>query len=164
MQELQKELNIMMIKTGIPAPVIPHSFASAESVAHIMKEKYVNGVPLYRQEAEWKRLGLELSRATTANWIIIASKEYLIPLKERLHELLLKEHYIHCDETPVLVLNEEAKKNTTKSYMWVYANIRESKTPIRIFEYKPTRAGYNPQIFLDGFHGFRNNGWIFRIQ
>lgn len=150
----KKEGNIMMIKTGIPAPVIPHSFASAESVAHIMKEKYVNGVPLYRQEAEWKRLGLELSRATMANWIIIASKEYLIPLKERLHELLLKEHYIHCDETPVLVLNEEGKKNTTKSYMWVYANIRESKTPIRIFEYKPTRAGYNPQIFLDGFHGF----------
>lgn len=38
--------------------------------------------------------------------------------------------------------------------MWIYANIRESETPIRIFEYKPTRAGYNPQIFLAGFNGF----------
>ena len=113
----------MMIKTGIPAPVIPHSFASAESVAHIMKEKYVNGVPLYRQEAEWKRLGLELSRATMANWIIIASKEYLIPLKERLHELLLKEHYIHCDETPVLVLNDRKGRRIRRNPICGYMQI-----------------------------------------
>ena len=72
----------MMVKTGIPAPVIPHSYASPESVAHIMKEKYVNGVPLYRQETEWKRLGLDLSRATMANWVVIASREWLMPLKE----------------------------------------------------------------------------------
>ena len=150
----KKEGNIMMIKPGIPAPVIPHSFASAESVAHVMKEKYVNGVPLYRQEAEWKRLGLELSRATMANWIIISSKEYLIPIKDRMHEILLEGHYVHCDETPIQVLNEPEKKNTTKSYMWVYANIKESETPIRIFEYKPTRAGDNPQKFLEGFSGY----------
>lgn len=67
--------NIMMVKTGIPALVIPHSYASAESVAHVMKEKFVNGVPLYRQEQEFKRLGLELSRATMANWVIIASND-----------------------------------------------------------------------------------------
>ena len=28
----KKEGNIMMVKPGIPAPVIPHSYASAESV------------------------------------------------------------------------------------------------------------------------------------
>lgn len=150
----KKEGNIMMVKPGIPAPVIPHSYASAESVAHIMKEKYVNGVPLYRQEAEWKRLGLELSRATMANWIIISSKEYLIPLKERMHEILLQGHYVHCDETPIQVLNELGKKNTDTSYMWVYANIKESETPIRIFEYKPTRAECNAQKILEGFSGY----------
>lgn len=37
--------------------------------------------------------------------------------------------------------------------MWVYSNIRESETPIRIFEYKPTRAGYNPERFLKDFKG-----------
>lgn len=149
----RKTGNIMMVKAGIPAPVIPHSYASAESVAHVIKEKYINSVPLYRQEAEWKRLGLELSRATMANWIIISSKEYFIPLKERMHELLLEEKYVHADETPIQVLNEPDKKNTTKSYMWVYANIKESEHPIRIFEYKPTRAGYNPELFLKGFSG-----------
>ena len=87
-----------MIKPPLSTPVIPHSYASPESVAYVMKEKYVNGVPLYRQEQEWKRLGLELSRATMANWVIIASKEWLTPLKERMHNILIQEKYVHADE------------------------------------------------------------------
>ena len=149
----KKDGSKVMVKTGVPAPVIPHSYASAESVAHIMKEKYVNGVPLYRQETEWKRLGLDLNRATMANWVIIVAQEWLMPLKRRMHQLLIQENYVHCDETTVQVLNEPGKDNTTKSYMWVYSSIKESPTPIRIFEYKPTRAGYNPKEFLKGFKG-----------
>ena len=67
-------------------------------------------MPLYKQESEWKRLGMELSRTTMANWIIIAAKEYFIPLVNRMHELMMKESHIHCDETPVQVLNEPGKK------------------------------------------------------
>ena len=152
-RECKKHGTKVMMKTGVPAPVIPHSYASAESVAHIMKEKYVNGVPLYRQEAEWSRLGLELNRTTMANWVIIAANDWLKPLKSRMHELLIQGEYVHADETVVQVLNEPGKANTTKSYMWVYSSIKESETPIRIFEYKPTRAGYNPKAFLEGFKG-----------
>ena len=70
-----------------------------------------------------------------------------------MHQLLIQENYVHYDETTVQVLNESGKDNTTKSYMWVYSSIKESPTPIRIFEYKPTRAGYNPKEFLKGFKG-----------
>ena len=55
-------------------------------------------MPLYRQEAEWKRLGLDLSRTTMANWLIIASKEYFIPIVNRMHEILVEEKYAHADE------------------------------------------------------------------
>lgn len=70
----------MIVKTPACTPVISHSYASANSVAHVMKEEFINGVPLYRQEQEWKRLGLELSRATMANWVITASNDWLIPI------------------------------------------------------------------------------------
>lgn len=136
-----------------PKPVIAHSYASAESVSFIMKQKFINGVPLYRQEVEWKQMGLELSRATMANWIIYTSPNWLKPLVERMHEVLLKEKHVHCDETTVQVQNEPGKSPTSKSYMWVYSSIRESEHPIRIFEYRPGRKGYNPKIFLKGFKG-----------
>ena len=70
-----------------------------------------------------------------------------------MHELLLKETHLHSDETVVQVLNEPRKKNTSKSYMWVYASIRESEHPIRIFEYQPDRKSVHPETFFKGFKG-----------
>lgn len=143
----------VMFKSGTPKPVIPHSFASPSVLSQVIIDKYVNHMPLYRQESEWKRLGLQLSRTTMANWIIIAAKEYFIPIVDRMHELMIQESHIHCDETPVQVLNEPGKKATSQSYMWVYSSIKESQRPIKIFEYKPDRKFKNPQQFLKGFKG-----------
>ena len=143
----------VMLKAGTPAPVIPHSFTSPSVLSQVITDKFVNHMPLYRQEAEWKRLGLDLSRTTMANWLIIASREYFIPIVNRMHEILVEEKYLHSDETTVQVLNEPGKPATSKSYMWVYSSIRESSKPIRIFEYKPDRKAENPQKFLENFSG-----------
>jgi len=67
---------------------------------------------------------------------------------------LLKDKYIHADETVLQVMNKDGRKNTTDSYMWVYTTGQHSKTPIRIFEYKPCRSGEYPQKFLKGFKGY----------
>lgn len=149
----RKNGKVSRIKAGTPNPVIPHSYASPGALTQVIIDKYVNHMPLYRQEAEWKRLGLKLSRTTMANWIILASREYFIPLVNRMHELLIQETHIHCDETFVQVLNEPGKAATSKSYMWVYSSIKESQRPVRIFEYRPDRSAANPQNFLKGFKG-----------
>lgn len=90
-----------ILKAAMPQPVIPHSIASPSVVAHVMMQKYGYALPLYRQESEWKRIGLAFSRANLANWIIIASKEWLAPVYERMHEMLLEERCLHADETPI---------------------------------------------------------------
>ena len=54
-------------KADVPAPLIPHSFCSAELLAHIIYEKYINAVPLYRQEKSFKNIGTDISRTTMAN-------------------------------------------------------------------------------------------------
>lgn len=149
----RKRGKVVMLKAATPAPVIPHSFTSPSVLSQVITDKFVNHMPLYRQEAEWKRLGLELSRTTMANWLIIASREYFIPIVNRMHEILVEEKYLHSDETPIQVLNEPGKPATSKSYMWVYSSIRESSKPIRIFEYKPDRKAENPQKFLANFNG-----------
>ena len=89
-----KRGKVVMIKAGTPAPVIPHSFTSPSVLSQVITDKFVNHMPLYRQEAEWKRLGLELSRTTMANWLIIASREYFIPIVNRMHEILLRRSII----------------------------------------------------------------------
>ena len=137
-----------------PEPVLQHSYATASSVAWTMYQKFVQAVPLYRQEKDWKQMGFPISRGTLSNWIIKTSKEWLMPVVDKLHEELLKEHYLHADETPVQVLNEEGKKNTTKSYMWVYSTSTNTEKGIRIFRYAKGRAGENAKAFLEGFKGY----------
>lgn len=143
-----------MEKSPMPYPVIQHSMASPSTVAWIMHQKFVNALPLYRQEKEWRTLGVNLSRATMANWIQAASRDWLAPLVERMHQKLLQENHLHADETTVQVMNEAGRKNTTDSYMWVYSSGQHSQHPIRIFEYQPGRSGKYPQKFLKGFIGY----------
>ena len=99
-------------------------------------------------------MGLELSRTTMANWVIQASRTWLKPLIEHMHDELLKEHYIHGDETRVQVLKEPEKKATPQSYMWVYSNISGSPHPITLFDYRPNRSSDNPKEYLKGFSGY----------
>lgn len=89
-----------------------------------------------------------------ANWIIAASRDWLMPLVELMHKKLLQEKYIHADETTVQVMNEEGRKNTTDSYMWVYSTGQHCNYSIQIFEYQPGRSGKYPQEFLKGFNEY----------
>ena len=141
-------------KAQTPTSLMNHSLASPSSVANVMYQKYVNSVPLYRQEKEWERMGLSLSRATMANWIIRCSQDYLMPVVEHLQKKLLERNIVHCDETPVQVLKEEGKKPQTKSYMWLYRTGDDGKPPVILYDYQPSRNGDHAVVFLKDFKGF----------
>lgn len=143
-----------IVKAPTPVPVIKRSLASASTVAHVMYQKYVNGMPLYRQEKDWTNQGVVLSRATLANWIIRSSIDWLLPMWEAMKKHLLKQPVIHADETVIQVLKEEGKKPSSASRMWVYCSGNTGTAPVVLFEYQPTRSGEHARRFLTGFHGY----------
>lgn len=141
-------------KAAVPKSVLNHSLASPSSVSYVMYQKYVNSVPLYRQEKDWEQMGIALSRATMANWVIRSSQDYFEPVIKHLQKELLKREIIHCDETPVQVLKEEGKKPQTKSYMWLYRTGNDGKTPIILYDYQSSRSGDNAASYLRDFKGY----------
>jgi transposase len=140
-------------KPELPQPVMKHSMASPSSVADVMTKKYVNGMPLYRQEQDWKRRGIELGRNTLANWVIQPTNDWFMPLYKLLKQTLLEEPIIHADETRVQVLKEDGKPTTSQSEMWVYSSAPRSQRQIRYFDYQSSRSGDCAKEFLTGFHG-----------
>jgi len=140
----------------IPPLISGGSIATPSLVAGIMNAKYVNGMPLARQEREFARYGLNLSTKTMANWIIGCADCYLKLLYDRMKEEFLKSRYIHCDETRIQVIGEPDQKGSTQNWMWVYLTGEYSGSPrMALFDYERTRAGYHPVRFLDGrFHGY----------
>lgn len=133
-------------------------------LADVMTKKYVDGLPLARQEKIWARQGVELSRATLANWVIQCTQTWLKPLYRHMKQALLEDAVIHADETTVQVLKENGKTATSESRMWVYVSWEGSKKPIRIFEYQPDRSGKRPANFLKGFTGYLVTDGYARVQ
>ena len=110
----------VIIKATAPAALIPGSFCSPELLAHIMYSKYVQAVPLYRQEKDYAACGAKLSRQTMSNWVIWVSVNKAKPVFDIMKKILLALPVIHADETVVQVLHEPGKKAKTDSRMWVY--------------------------------------------
>ena len=132
------------------------SAATPSLVAGIMNAKYVNGMPLARQEREFARYNLKLSTKTMANWIILCADRYLQPLYDLMKEELLRSNYLHGDETRLQVIDEPDQKGSTQNWMWVYLTDEHSGSPrMVLFQYERTRAGYHPKEFLGNlFEGY----------
>ena len=138
------------------APLLKGSVATPSLVAGIINAKYVNGMPLARQEREFARYDLDLSTKTMANWIIQCADRYLQPLYDLMKEELLRSKYLHGDETRIQVIDEPDQKGSTQNWMWVYLTDESSGSPqMVLFQYERTRAGYHPKEFLGNlFEGY----------
>ena len=98
------------IKTApMPPQLLPKSMASPGTLAHIVTARYVDSLPLYRQEKQWQRMGIDLPRSTLAQWIIKVGQA-VQPLINLLNDRLLAGDYIGMDETTIQVLKEPGRQ------------------------------------------------------
>jgi transposase len=154
----KNEINVPIVTAAAPKAIIPKSLASPSAIAYVMSQKYVEAMPLYRQEKHFERLGINLSRTAFSNWVIKGG-EMLEPIYNRMHELLLERDILHADETPLQVLKEPGRAAQKKSYLWLYMSGRYGP-PIICYEYQPGRGGEYPVRFLKGFAGrLHADGW-----
>ena len=134
-----------------PAQLIPRSIATPSLLSSIFVSKFADGLPYYRQEKQFERIGLQLSRQNMSNW-----QKKLLPHLNRLTDIL-KEHIrsgpiINMDETTLQVLKEPGRKATTRSYLWVMHGGPKEK-PALHYEYSPSRSGEVAEKLLDGYEG-----------
>ena len=146
-----------------PAPLLPHSYASASVVTDIIVKKYADALPLYRQEQMWKRQGVELKRNTMANWVILTAATYLKPFSDAILSELLRQAVIHADETVLQVNKEPGREATAESRIWAYASSKRAERQIRYFRYEESRKGacaekvlgdYSGTVISDGYSGY----------
>jgi len=148
-----------VITAKAPKALLPKSLVSAELLAYIMSQKFVNAMPLYRQEQEFKRLGVVLSRQNLSNWIIKGTA-LLDPIMKKLKQELLTRQVLHADETTLEVLCEPGRPAKANSYMWVYRTSGDTKRPIVLYDYQEGRSGRFAKEYLSGFSGvLHSDGW-----
>lgn len=135
-----------------PEKLLPKSNASAGLLAHLVVAKYQDGLPLYRMETIFQRMGIHLPRNTVANWMVQCSDK-LQPLYNLMNDRLLESGYLHMDETTVQVLKEPDKQAESKSYMWV-RKAGDPDRPVILFDYAPSRSGSVVELLLPDYQGY----------
>ena len=137
-----------------PAPksILPRSIASASLIAFILINKFVDHLPFYRQEKRFARIGIDISRQDMSNWTMSVA-EILKPLIDRFRALIRAGPFVQIDETPVQVLNEPERPNTSKSYMWL-ARGGPPEKPVTLYHYTPRRSAEYPRELLSTFKGY----------
>ena len=132
--------------------LLPKSMASSSLVAYTITSKYVDHLPLYRQEAIWQRYGVTIPRNTSCDWLM-KTAGICMPLLDHLKHDILHAPYIQADETTAQVLKEPNRSNQQKSYVWVYqGNAPNNK--IILYDYQETRAGKHAENFLETYKGY----------
>jgi transposase len=140
-----------VVTAAMPPQPIPKSNASSGLLAYIGVAKFVDGMPLYRLEARFKRIGVEIPRNTLAGWMIRCGA-LIVPLINLMQKRLLDHDIIQMDETTVQVLKEKGRAPQSQSYMWVRRGGPPDQTVI-LFDYDPSRGGKVPVRLLESFRG-----------
>lgn len=141
-------------KAAVPVPPLAHSISTPSLIAQVMYQKFALGLPLSRQEKDWYRLGLVLSRSNMANWVIRCSEEWFKPVYWRIYEKLLECDLIHMDETRIQCNKEEGKLPSSESFMWVMRSAASEDIQAAFFFYSRSRGGENARKLLKDFNGY----------
>ena len=147
-------------ETLVQAPVAPHiidkGLPTTGLLAQVLVAKYLDHLPLYRQEHVFERAGLAIARSTLAQWVGECGAQ-LQPLVDALTAELLRHDVLHADETPVAMLKPGNGK-THRAYLWSYCTTRFNPMKAVVFDFADSRAGQHARDFLrlpgdDGWHG-----------
>lgn len=138
-----------VVAEPVAPAIIDRGQAAPGLLAQVATAKYVDHLPLYRQQAIYARSGVELSRSTLAEWMG-AIGVALAPLTVALRVELRTLPVLHADETPVAQLDPGAGQ-TRRAYLFAYRSATEA--PIVVFDYCSNRSGRHAAAFLGDWRG-----------
>ena len=118
-------------------------------LAQIVIDKYVDHLPLYRQQQRFSREGINIPYNTITDWVSNTCK-LIEPLFTQLLNEVTGSNYLHADESPIKVLDKDKKGQTHRGYFWVYHNSIER---LVLFDYQQGRGREGPVAMLKDFTG-----------
>ena len=141
-----------------PAPELPieKGRPGPGLLANVAVSKYCDGIPLFRQSAILAREGVEIDRATMADWMGHVAW-WVSPLAELIGQYVMAQPVIWTDDTPIRTLAPGTGK-TRLARFWCYAVDPRPYAgvghPAAFYRYSPDRKGERPRSHLEGFSGY----------
>jgi transposase len=140
----------VVIAAPKPAMPIAKGLPGAGLLAHVIVSKFVDHLPLYRQEQILGRHGVDLKRSTLCDWLGSCAAA-LTPLYELMVSTVLQSRVLHTDDTPVTLQDHEPDASAT-GRVWAY--LGDAAHPYNVFQFTPNRKRDGPREFLKEYRGY----------
>jgi transposase len=141
--------NMTILIAPMPDRPLPKAIAGPGLLAQIVIDKYVDHLPLHRQQQRFNREKINIPYSSISDWVSNTCK-LIAPLYDALQKEVLASSYLHADETPIKVLDKDKKGETHRGYFWVY---HSSLQDMVLFDYQPGRGREGPSEILKNFQG-----------
>jgi transposase len=138
-----------IIQAARPPRAVKRSIADPGLLTQVVIDKFMDHLPLNRQQERYQRQGMLLPYSTLADWVRLVA-EAVEPLGGALLREMLGYRYWHADETGVAVLDKVKKKDTHQGYFWTY---KAGNAPLIYYDYQPGRDADRPLEILNQFKG-----------
>lgn len=148
-EEAGSDKSEKIVIASLPSRPIEKCLAGNGLLAAILINKYIDHLPLYRQQQIFKRASIEIAPSTIDSWIAHLGKLFRL-LYQRLVEEIKAQGYLQVDETTTRVLDKTKKKKSHLGYYWVY---HAPLARLVAFDYQPGRGSEAPRDFLQGYTG-----------
>ena len=148
-----------LVQAPVPPHVIDKGLPTTGLLAQVLVAKYLDHLPLYRQEAIFERAGHLIARSTLAQWVGECGVQ-LQPLVDALSAEMLQQRVLHADETPVAMLKPAHQRDgkTHRAYLWSYCTTAFNPIRAVVFDFADSRGGQHVREFL-GLTGAQQPGW-----
>ena len=133
----------------MPSRPLEKAIAGPGLLAHIIISKYVDHLPIYRQQQIFKREKIDLPRSTMDNWLRDLGV-LLNPLYAAQKKRIIAKDYLMADETTIKILDKKIKGKTHTGYFWVYYSPLDKEV---YFDYQQGRGRAGPNDFLADYQG-----------
>ncbi len=133
----------------LPPQVIEQGQAGASLVAHVILSKYDDHLPLYRQQQQFLRLGVNFARQTLCDWVDKGA-QWLQAIVREMNRELLAGDYLQVDETPVRVMDPEVQGKCATGWLWV----KGLPGGDVVFEFHPGRGQDYARQLIGHFKGY----------
>jgi transposase len=149
-----------VVQAAAPERLIRSGLPTEALVAYVLVSKYAWHLPLYRQAQILLAQGIEIDRSVLAFWVGYAAAE-LMPLWQRMREILLGSPRLFVDETRAPVL-DPGRGRTKTGYFWSIARDDSAwrggtGPPAVVYTYAPAYLGtefaYAEASPIPVFHG-----------
>jgi transposase len=141
-----------VVTAKAPEPLLRRFKYEPSAYAQVVVSKYQDHLPLNRREGIFKRQGVELSKQTMWDMLVLVDELVAQPILEQCRKELLESSVLQSDESPVRMRCEDGK-GSRETAAWVWRSLREEVPRKVLVQFEAKKSRDAPVRFLGEWSG-----------